>query len=405
MKSKIAAEGLMQSPHPMNELLESRVPVMIWLMMVFSSAMILQNFYEPLPLRSSLFTVTCAVHGLVHWYSNQISKKLPWIYFLVQGLLVFGCASLMPVGFPAVLFGMLPVLVAQSIGVYHDLKRVGLVAVMTIVLFFDSILTVGKMHTLLYLFPLFILMMIIVVAYGFLFFQQVQARLRTQSFLRDLEAAHNKVEELTLANERQRMARDLHDTLAQGVASLIMQLEAADAHLEQNNHSRSQEIIRNSMVQARTTLAEARRAIDDLREISMTVIDLNELIVDEVRHFTYATGIEVQTEFNLSYNRLPKILIEHVLHIVRESLTNVGRHSAADKVWVKLSDQNRRLQMEVGDNGCGFNQESIGKQPGHYGLLGMHERGRLVGGQLSISSSPSGTVIFFETDFSEEGKI
>lgn len=95
-------------------------------------------------------------------------------------------------------------------------------------------------------------------AFAIMFFRQVHERQRIQSFLQDLQEAHKKVEELTLANERQRMARDLHDTLAQGVAGLIMRLEAADAHLSRGNTERTGEIIKQSMQQARRTLADAR---------------------------------------------------------------------------------------------------------------------------------------------------
>lgn len=69
-------------------------------------------------------------------------------------------------------------------------------------------------------------------------------------YVRELEAAQLKVEELTLANERHRIARDLHDTLAQGLAGLIMQLEAVDAHLQNENYTRSKEIIKQSMIRA-----------------------------------------------------------------------------------------------------------------------------------------------------------
>ncbi|UPK47383.1 hypothetical protein KET34_18125 [Paenibacillus pabuli] len=97
---------------------------------------------------------------------------------------------------------------------------------------------------------------LVVISYVSLFYRQVNARVRTQNFLRELELAHQKVEELTLTGERQRMARDLHDTLAQGLAGIIMQLEAASIHQEKGNQLKVQEIIRNARVQARQSLAD-----------------------------------------------------------------------------------------------------------------------------------------------------
>src|SRR5512141_2059623 len=82
-----------------------------------------------------------------------------------------------------------------------------------------------------------------------------------------------QVEDLTIANERQRIARELHDTLSQGLAGLILQLEAADAHLSNKNSEQAQTIVTNAMAQARVTLADARHAIDDLRQSSRDDLD------------------------------------------------------------------------------------------------------------------------------------
>ena len=102
--------------------------------------------------------------------------------------------------------------------------------------------------------------------------RQADARVKAQELLAELEAANRRltesadqIEDLTLANERQRMARELHDTLAQGLAGLILQLEAADSHLASGHPDRAQAIVQQAMTRARETLAESRRAIDGLR--------------------------------------------------------------------------------------------------------------------------------------------
>jgi NarL family two-component system sensor histidine kinase YdfH len=272
------------------------------------------------------------------------------------------------------------------------------------VLFFDASLTLGDANGVVFLLPFFALMLVVVVAYALLFFQQVQERLRIQKFLVDLKEAHMKVEELTLSNERQRMARDLHDTLAQGVAGLIMQLEAADAHITRGNTEKTQDIIRLSMKQARRTLAEARLAIDNLRMKSASELDFREAVEAEVQHFTDATGIAVSTEFRLT-RRLTRTLMEHSLHMVKECLTNIARHARADKVWVTVSDEAEQLSMEIRDNGVGFSPDAIGKVPGHYGLLGLQERVRLVGGDMKVDSSPAGTRIEIVASINEGDSI
>ena len=123
-------------------------------------------------------------------------------------------------------------------------------------------------------------MIIFVVIYVTLYVRQMEAREKAQALAVELETANRqltdyaaRVEDLTIANERQRMARELHDTLSQGLAGLILQLEAAQAHLGQDHPAKAREIITDAMGQARRTLSEARRAIDDLRQSPQDDLD------------------------------------------------------------------------------------------------------------------------------------
>lgn len=379
-----------------NDLFVARFPTVIWTSVVFISTLFLQLYHDPQLLAPAVFTVLFAVHVLLHWYSYRFTNKQFWLYFALQEVLIYWCAILMPEGYQAILIGLLPVLIAQSLNSSIQIKRVTIVVLISITVFFDAGLTLGDTKELIFLLPIFILMLIIMLAFAILFFRQVYERQRIQSFLQDLQEAHKKVEELTLANERQRMARDLHDTLAQGVAGLVMRLEAADAHLTQGNTERTGEIIKQSMQQARRTLADARRVIDNLRLKSAPEMDFKELVQDEVQHFTDATGIPVETSLHLT-KHLSRLLMEHSSYIIKECLTNIARHAQANKAWVTLSDKKERLSIEIIDNGVGFNTEAIGKNAGHYGLLGMQERVRLLGGELKVLSNPEGTTITIQT--------
>jgi two-component system, NarL family, sensor histidine kinase YdfH len=97
--------------------------------------------------------------------------------------------------------------------------------------------------------------------------------------------------------------------------------------------------------------------------------------------------------------------MEHSLQILKECLTNVARHAEAEKVWVTLSDQNRLLLLEVSDNGVGFNPEAVRSKAGHYGLLGVQERIRLLGGKMEIGSNSEGTRITIEVPFAEGDSV
>ncbi len=205
-----------------------------------------------------------------------------------------------------------------------------------------------------------------------------------------LAASSAKIESLTLQNERQRMARELHDTLAQGVAGLVLQLEAIKAHLASNRTERASAIVEQAISRARSTLAESRAAIDDLRAAPVSIA---ESVREKVEHFKQTTGVSCELEVSVNENQLPFEITDHALNILGESLTNIARHAQATQVHVKLMLQDKNLELEVRDNGKGFDVNQ--KPGGSYGLIGMHERARLTGGMLSIESNNGGTCVQF----------
>ncbi len=227
--------------------------------------------------------------------------------------------------------------------------------------------------------------------------QQLAERQKAVELAESLEsanaklAAYNaKIESLTLQNERQRMARELHDTLAQGVAGLVLQLEAVKSHLHSNRPERAITIVEQSITRARSTLAESRAAIDNLRAVPVNVTDV---VREKVETFKQSTGVTCELELSVTENQLETEIIDHAMNILSESLANISRHAQASNVKVEIFIQNKTLQLEVRDNGKGFdvNQET----KGHYGLVGMHERARLTGGMLSIESDANGTCVQF----------
>ena len=112
--------------------------------------------------------------------------------------------------------------------------------------------------------------LLFVLVYVLLFMRQLHARAELQEAHTQLAEYAQQVETLTLEAERQRMARELHDTLAQGLAGLVLQLEALEASLERGKTGQALQIVGQARERARTTLADARRAIDDLRATSAT---------------------------------------------------------------------------------------------------------------------------------------
>jgi two-component system, NarL family, sensor histidine kinase YdfH len=271
-------------------------------------------------------------------------------------------------------------------------------SVTNFVLFTDSDLSVA-LYWLLTAIP----MIFFIGMYVTLYLRQAEAREKAQALAAELEAANQqlteyaaRVEDLTIANERQRMARELHDTLSQGLAGLILQLEAVDAHLGNNRPEKAHAIISNTMVQARATLADARRAIDDLRQTSGD--DLETALCLEISRFTEATGIPCIYHADQA-PRLPDPVKETVVRAVAEGLTNVARHARATEASINLVATSTALKVEIKDNGAGFDPANV--PSGHYGLIGIRERVRLTGGQLSVESAPQkGTILQIEIPLS-----
>jgi NarL family two-component system sensor histidine kinase YdfH len=385
-----------------NVLRDSRLPVLIWVILIYFSVWYSQSPLFPALIDFIIFTGLILIHILLHWYAGSVVDKRPWIYFVVQGFIVWGCALLMPKAYSVIFVSLLTALAGQSIGVYSQRLKVFLICTLYCALYSFSLVWLGTTEDLPSTLPSLFFLMVFVIGYATLFYKQVRVKLRTQSFLRELERAHRKVEDLTIANERQRMARDLHDTLAQGLAGLIMQLDAADAHFENDNIHRAHEIVQLSKAQAKRTLAEARSAIDNLRSYSAEVIEISKAVQDEAERFSHATGVHISTQLSIPYPMVPKLIFEHSLHIIRECLANTAKYANATNVEVVVAARENVIELRITDDGIGFDTKLIEKRSGSYGLIGLYERTRIIGGDIKIESGQQGTTVSVRIPLQQE---
>ena len=349
------------------------------------------------PVRFISYTVLFILHLALHWlmpYLLVFHRKWLLVYLVVQTILVFILVQISQQ--PTVALGLYLALAGEAIGVLDNWRWALVVIPFYLIIIGVSYGLISGWGDLSGWLGGAVVMMLFVLVYVLLFMRQINARMESQRLLEELQETHaqlaeyaQQVETLTLEAERQRMARELHDTLAQGLAGLVLQLEALEVSLERDNTQLAVQIAGQAKGRARTTLAEARSAIDDLRAGEATTA---EAIDSEVHRFTMATGIPCNLE------RPPVIPIserngEHLVRCVGEGLANVARHAQATQAWVKIARQNGRVAVEIGDNGRGFDQ-SNGVESGHYGLLGLRERARLAGGELTIASEPgAGTTL------------
>jgi NarL family two-component system sensor histidine kinase YdfH len=345
------------------------------------------------------YTVLMIVHTALHWLSIRMKTwRQVAVYLVIQGVLAFTVVYMS--GNLGPLLAVYMGLIGESIGLLREKPRWMYISVpvflgMSMV---NYILQTGWSNW--YYWMLAMLPMTFFIGvYVTLYSRQSEARLQAQQLLAELEAANAQlraysaqVEDLTIANERARMARDLHDTLSQGLAGLILQLEAADAHLAGSRPEKAQSIVKQTMEQARATLADARRAIGGLRDGDS--LELQDALAREVDRFTTATGLPCSLHADLS-TPVPDPVRETLIRAAAEALTNIARHARASRVDLRVTVSDGNVSMTVADDGCGFDPGSI--PAGHYGLLGIRERVRLLDGTFRLESAPQkGTILKIE---------
>ncbi len=198
-----------------------------------------------------------------------------------------------------------------------------------------------------------------------------------------------------IIGERSRLARELHDTLEQGLAGIKLQLEAVAGSVEA-----SPRIARQSLDVARQMLQycldEARRAVLDLRSQALAKQDLAGALRDLACQMTTGSSLAAEVEVEGTPRRLDAAREHHVLRIGLEALTNAVKHAEARHVRIALRYGRDGVLLQVADDGHGF-ERGDDAQGTNFGLLGMHERADKLGGTLRIDSRPGqGTTVSLE---------
>ena len=222
---------------------------------------------------------------------------------------------------------------------------------------------------------------------------------RERRYLTELEAAHDSlkrhaatVEQLAISQERNRLARALHDTLTHSLAGLAIHLEALRTLM---NHDRkaATEAVDEAVSIAHQGLAESRRAIDSLRVDPVAAEGLEGAIRIALGMLESRTGLETQLIVAGQEVELTQEEGQTLFRILEETLTNIERHAQASNVTVRLAFGSDRTELVIHDDGLGFDLEAV--KNGHYGLRGMEERARIIGADFRITSHPnSGTQIW-----------
>jgi len=365
------------------------------------------NWKANQPVLAALIAILVAAHLGLYWLNLRQFHHLRWwvFYYSAQTVLIVVIANL-PYSGEANLFGIsflgsaTIAITGEVLGLWGNTRRAFFLG-----LFYLSIL-LGIFSTKVepdLILPFLTQLLIIggfTVILMVVFNLQIKERQKAEELAETLESANAKLatyaarnESLTLQAERERMARELHDTLAQGVAGLILQLEALKDHQQQNRYPQAQSVLEQAIARARSTLGESRAAIENLRNDK---VDFKGVVEALVAQFKSVSEVDCQLTLQLNENSpIPQNIQHHAQRVLHEALANINKHAGLAQAQINIEQNQSTLSLHITDDGTGFDTNQPYAQ-GCFGLQGLAERARLTHSQYMLTSTPgAGTTIEF----------
>lgn len=331
---------------------EESVTGLIWIIIIYAISLFLliNNNYS---LKHNLyFSIFIILFLIIYLISPRILNRNVWLYFLVEGIIVYISAFFMSDTYP-VTTALYPLLLGQAILIVNS-KRWVLIVLYFMLFLISSLVTVPNKELLMFMI-IFMPLNIIIISYAFNLYKLRISKLEIEESLYELEKAYDQLEYLTLKNERQRMARDLHDILAQGLTGIKMQLEVIDIYLKSNKTHQALNLVKKSKKDVSNTLITSRMVIDDLHHLNNNdEFELKERIENKIEKFNINTGLDCKLYYRSDIN-LDNEKTYHIEYIISEALFNIARHAKASNVVMTVqSHDSKKLILEIEDNGIGF---------------------------------------------------
>lgn len=245
--------------------------------------------------------------------------------------------------------------------------------------------------------------------FGWTMMQAENERKRSEQFLAELKKAHGQlqryteqVEELTIAGERNRIAREMHDTLGHRLTIAAVQLEGAQ-RLISSNPQKVEQIIRTVHEQVKEGLTELRRTVAMMRapvDDDLPLVQALNRLATSVRE---ATGITIHLVAEEELPALPSSHRNTLFRAAQEGLTNIERHASASEAWIRLTHRDNCVSISIEDNGVGIQSQ---EEKDGLGLTGMRERAELLNGKLEIEHRVmGGTRLCLSLPLSEKSQL
>lgn len=239
----------------------------------------------------------------------------------------------------------------------------------------------------------------IAIHYAFRTLQRINAE--REALIDELVAARSRLAETErtagMNAERQRIAHEIHDTLAQGLSSIQMLLHAAQRDLDAGENQRVHERIELARSTAADNLAEARAMIAALQPAALSKTSLSAALERMAQGFAATADIVIEVDTEGPAHQLPMKVEAALLRVAQGAVGNVVKHADATKARVTVTYEPGEVRVDVVDNGRGFDAAAVEAQPaglGHIGLSAMRRRAEELGGTVEIESTPGeGTAV------------
>jgi signal transduction histidine kinase len=221
------------------------------------------------------------------------------------------------------------------------------------------------------------------------FISLLVSRLRGQSeSLREANAnlTHyaSTLEQLTVSRERNRLARELHDTLAHSLTAISVSLETAKAYFDIDSN-KTRELLDKSLESTRSGVDETRRALKALRSNALEDMGLGLAIQRMAETAAARSRLTLKVDLQDPMPSLSPDVEQTIYRVAQESIENIVKHSQAKSFSVRLENDGHITTLTIEDDGLGFDPRGE-KSTGHFGLVGMRERAELAGGKLKVKS-------------------
>lgn len=366
-----------------------RWPMIFWSLMMYFLSFYLRTEQNTLgSVNSAMFFTLFFIQALVNFNNIKFINFNKSVYILLQIIIIIGAGMIISPGEIILYLSMLPVLSIQIMSLF-DIRLKNLLLILApaqIIVIGIQVINSGFFLALMAAEASLFLNVVFFYAWQF-YHRQVSQMVKTEHILQELQVTYTEVKEISQQNERNRIGRDLHDTLMQGLAGVTMQLEGIKALLANDKIDRAMTEIDKTIDLSRTSLVDARTTVYEMRQTKTKDIDLYNRLdkLTKVFYENYGLSVNIKVGANMT---LPQEPLDEILRIISEALTNVVKHSKTDVAIVKISLDDF-LNIDIIDYGVGFNVRAGESKKNHFGLNSIYERVEKLEGKVHIDSHVS----------------